>query len=701
MTIGDSPNNDPNTMTPALMPAFDADSDPAQLGKDTKPEIVLPDGYKNEGEFLGDMRNEFYEDIQVDRMNREAGIEDLQFLVGNQWDDLVRQRREAARKPCLTFNNLPAFVAQIIGNRRINETDIKIIPDNGGTKSVAHVREGLVRNIQKESRAELAYDTALLGEVACGIGQFKVELDYENDDVFEQAIRIKSITDHFSVVWDRTLTIGDGRDARHVFVVEVMPKKQFYAQWPWATPADVMIDTVLRGDLRANGWVALDDMRTKERVLALMDNGATIDITEDVDDPEKSDDILSHIVQRKDGSPIMRKVQVKYAQMYLCSGLDVLEGPYELPIDRVPVLRVPGWEVSVGEFKHRWGLVRHLKDPQRLHNFWRSVTAEKIMQTPRSIWLASSESVAGREKDFRNSHLSDDPLLIWNSDSGAKPERIAPAQIENALIGESEMTKQDLKDISNIHEANLGMPSNEVSGVAIQARQRVSDTGTVIYHDNLNKAIEEAGRIINQLIPTVYDTPRIIKVLGDDAKEDMVVINAQDDERSIDVTIGKYAVSVITGPSFATKRQEAGENMMALATAMPAVMAVSADLIVEAQDWPMADKIANRIRKTLPPGLLDPSEMTPEMQAGAAAQQQKAAGAEKQAMADAVAQFMKTQSETAMNFARARNFQATADAAPQKIQNESVEVASKASEREVSARLEAVKLAETPNGPVR
>jgi hypothetical protein len=367
----------------------------------------------------------------------------------------------------------------------------------------------------------------------------------------------------------------------------------------------------------------------------------------------------------------------------------------------VPVLRVPGWEVFVGEFKHRWGLIRHLKDPQRLHNFWRSVTAEKIMQTPRSVWLAAKSAVQGLEKDYRNSHLSDDPLLVWNDDSGHKPERIAPAQIENALIGESEMTKQDLKDISNIHEANLGMPSNEVSGVAIQARQRVSDTGTVIYHDNLNKAIEEAGRIINQLIPVVYDTPRIIKVLGEDAKEDMVVINAADDPRSQDITVGKYSVSVVTGPSYATKRLEAAENMMALATAMPAVMAVSADLIVEAQAWPWADKIANRIRKTLPPGLLDPSEMTPELQAQQASQQQAAAAEKQQQMNAAIAEYMKTNSETAMNFARAENFKASAEATPAKVQNESMTAASQAAERELSGRLEAVKIAETPNGPVR
>lgn len=668
-----------------------------------RPIFELPPGYETEADFLRDMRKLFHDDIQYDRLNREAALEDLRFMVGDQWDDIVRQRRESARKPVLTINRLPAFVAQIVGNRRLNETDIKIKPDNGGTIPVARVREGLLRNIQKVSRAELAYDKALEGTVMCGIGNFQVELDYESDDVFEQTINICQIPDHLAVVWDRQLTIGDGQDAKHVFVVDTMSKSDFYKQWPWATPADVVIDVVLRGDLRMNGWIAIDDvrvvtywhMRTHKRTLALMNDGSTQDISDKLEGATQDERlaVMKDIVQRPDGSPIMREVERKFAQMYTCSGQDILEGPYNLPIDRVPVLRVPGWEVNVGEWRHRWGLVRFLKDPQRLHNFWRSVTAEKIMQTPRSVWSASDTAVAGREAEWRNSHLTDNPLLIWNAESGNKPERIPPAQIENALIGESEITTQDLKDVSNIHEANLGMPSNEVSGVAIQARQRVSDTGTVIYHDNLNKAIEEAGRICNQLIPTVYDTPRIIKTLGADGQEDMQVINATGDPRSIDISIGKYSVTTVTGPSYATKRIESAVMLEKLANAMPQVMGIALDLIVEAQDIPGGEKIAERIRMGMPPGILKPDEMTPEVQAVQAGKAAQAQQTQKQQIAEAIAKYQQDQSVTTLNNARARNFEVTADAMAPKLQNESVTVASQAAERELAGHLDAVKTA--------
>ena len=662
-----------------------------------KPEFELPDGYANEDAFLSEMRQLFYDDVTFDRLNREAALEDLRFAVGDQWEDAVRQRREAARKPVLTINRLPAFVAQIVGNRRLNETTITVLPDNGGTIGTARVREGLMRNIQKVSYAELAYDKALEQQDMCGIGNFQVELDYESDDVFDQIIKISPIPDPLAVVWDRTLVDGTGRDAKHVFVVDTMTKDDFFAAYPWATPSDVSVDVSLRGDLRMSGWIAIDDVRvvaywtvrTRKRMLALLKDGSTADIT---DLPKE--EVLPNVMQRGDGSPIMREVNKRYAQRYLCSGMDILEGPYNLPIPRVPVLRVPGWEVNVGEYKHRWGLIRHLKDPQRLHNYWRSVIAEKIMQTPRAVWLAAKSAVAGREEQFRNSHLSDNPLLIWNDESANKPERVPPATVEDALLGQAEITNQDIKDVSNIHEANLGMPSNEVSGAAIIARQRVSDTGTILYHDNLAHAIEQAGYIINELIPVAYDTPRIIKVLGADAKQDMVAIN-QVGQKETDITSGKYSVTVVTGPSYQTKRIEAAQNMMNLANAMPQTLAVSADLIVEAQDWPGADKIAKRIRKSMPPGLLEPDEMTPDMlQAAKGAADQSAQ--QKQVTDTATAlEFSLKSSEAAMNAARARNYEAQADSIPKRDNTQAVTAASQSADRELRGGLEAIKVAHT------
>lgn len=665
--------------------------------KKRKPKFELPEGYDNEQQFLQEMRTTYDEDIGADKLNRDAALEDLRFACGDQWTDDVRLRRDAARKPTLTFNRLPAFIAQIVGQRRMNETEIKIVADENSDASVARVREGLIRNLQKVCRADLAYDNTLQNTVICGIGNFKIRLDYRAPDVWEQDICIDPIPDPLSVVWDRMSREPTGRDARHCFETFVAPKKSFEKDYPWARPAEWMTPYSYLTDNTMNGWVTVDDVRivaywhirTRPRVLALMQSGNTEDITDRAEDP----DTLSQIVQREDGSPVVREVEMPYAQCYICSALDILEGPYELPISRVPYFRVPGWEVRVGDWGHRWGLVRFLKDPQRLHNYWRSVIAERLMATPKAVWLATQEAVAGREAAFRASHLTDDPLLVYNGEAGTAPQRVEPAQIQQALIGEAEITSQDLKDISNIHEANLGMPSNEVSGAAIMARQRVSDTGTVIYHDNLNQAIQECGRTCDELIPFTYDTPRIVKVLGPDGVEDTQAINDIGNPQSVDITAGRYAVSVITGPSYATKRMEAAASMLSTLNVMPQLVNIFADLLVEAQDWPMAEKIANRIRLSMDPAMLDPSQVTPQHAALAQAKQQAGQQAAAVQAAGVQAQTQKAQAEAAMNMARARNFLVQADLAPSHADAQTANTASQITDRAQRTNIEAVKAA--------
>lgn len=681
--------------------AVKSEMDPEE-GPAKKPALKMPSDYPNENDFLAHMRKEFYDDISYDRLNRDAALEDLKFVVGEQWDDMVRQRRMAARKPVLTVNRIPAFIAQVVGARRMNETTVKILPDNGGTQAIATVREGLIRNILKTCHGDRAFDKSFEQTVMCGIGNFQLEMDYASDEVFDQVMKVTAINDALAVVWDRMLSDPTGKDAGHVFVVDTMKKSTFNKKWPWATASDIVVDSYLRGDLRMNGWMAVDDVRvvsfwrirTKKRTLAMLNDGTIQDITEKLKDPDQAATVLPMIVQRDDGSPVMREVDKKYAEMYLCSGLDVLAGPYILEISRVPVFRVPGWEVNIAEWKHRWGLTRFMKDPQRLHNFWRSVVAEKIMQTPRAVWLASDTAVAGQEAAFRNSHLSDDPLLIWNQESGAKPDRVAPAQLEQALLSQSEMTTQDLKDVSNIHEANLGMPSNEVSGAAIVARQRVSDTGTVIYQDNLSAAIEEVGGVMNELIPTCYDTPRIIKILGSDGTEAMQMINDKNNPKSVDLSIGRYAVTIKTAPSTATKRIEAADSMMTFINAAPSVAAYTMDLVAESMDWPHHEEFARRIRLTLPPGMVDPKDMTPDMVQKQAQQQQQAGAQAQMAFHMALAKYLNLQSSTSLNSARAENFAAESQAVPVKTMTSQTDVASKAAEREMSGNLEAIRVAD-------
>lgn len=640
-----------------------------------------PAGFDSESDFLEDMRAKYEWGYSFNEHNILAGKEDAKFTVGNQWDPVVEQRRKDQRKPVLTFNRLVAFVAQIVGNRLMNETEIRVFPDKAGTKPIAEIREGIIRSIFKNSNADFARDEAAKYQVVCGEGYFTLAMEYAGDDVFEQEIRINAVTDPYSVVIDPLAIEPSGEDAQWGFVGDDIPQQEFKRRWPWA--AEVSFLNEKRWN-QSGFWLSEDCVRIVSywrmvtegtKVLALYQDGTVHDVTN-----MEEFEYINFVETRSDGSPYIREIPNRFARLYVCSGNAILEGPYDYPISSIPIYRVPGWELNDGEKVHRWGLIRFLKDPQRLHNYWRSTVAEQLVAAPRNKWLTTPDAVKGHEVKWRRAPTSDDPFLYFN-DGEQPPVHIPPPGIDAALVNEAAISTQDMKDISNIHEASLGMPSNEVSKVAIQQRQMVSDVGSYIYVDRRRLADQRCAKNINELIPFIYDTQRTLAVVGRDDKTVMMTINDPSDPNS-DVTVGKYGVTVAVGPASETKRTLAAEQMMAFVNAMPQTASVVMDLVAEAQDWPKSGEFAQRFKMLLPPGTIPEDEMTPEMKAAQVQNQQMQQMQQQIAEAMAQADLAGKQAKAANDEARARLAEAQAYKAILDAQSRAADVASKSQERE-------------------
>jgi len=583
----------------------------------------LPDGYEDEAEFIKEARERFQEAAAHDFKNRTEGREDLKFFAGEQWAEDDKTAR--AGRPCLTINTLPQFVAQITGDMRINRPSIKARPAEDADKDLADVREGQIRAIEHQSNALKVYVDTGQDQVACGIGNFRCVIDYLSDDVFERDIFIRPIPNPFAVVWDPLITDATGRDARYCFVEEMWSRKEFKAKYGDEVASE------LSDTLQSNNWMTTDNVRVteywiikeREAQIALLQGGEIEEVT-----PKNRAQIMGQVQRNGRGEPMVRKTRRKSVCMYLISGVKILEKPVEYKIGRIPVFRVPGWEVNLGDDapKVRFGLVRMARDPARLKNYWRSVMAEKLALSPRQQWIIH-ESQSGDQEDFRAAAKSGDTVLTWTG--SVEPKRMEPPQIEAALMQEAALNSQDMKDVTGLHDASLGARSNETSGKAILARQKEGDVASYIYHDNLKAAIAECGRVINELIPAVYDTARTIRVLGADEQQKVIRVNDPGDPDSIDLAKGKYDIVVETGPSYSTRRVESAESMMQFVQAVPAAAQVAGDLIAKAQDWPLAEEIGDRLKKAIPPQLTqkegeEPPPPDPAQQAQAEMQQHAA-----------------------------------------------------------------------------
>lgn len=566
----------------------------------------VPEGFDSVEDFLTDMREEYAADLDFDRTNREQAMDDKRFAAGEQWDPIVLEQRRGL--PCLVINNIPQFTAQLVGDWRESRKSIKVVPSNDEDTEIASVRGDLIRGIELQSRADRVYDSAFESLVQCGDGAFRVSVEYARNDVFDQDIFIRPIEDALSVVWDRFSVDPTGRDARRCFVSDRIPKKEYKAKFS-EIPEDPLYNQETLNQLSVEGWVDQDSYQVTEywrlverkRLMAIFQNGKTFIL----------DDNNSEELMELYGAPVKTRVTwVSYAQMHLCTGFAILSGPYEYQLNRLPVVRMSGRVVNIGGRRVRYGLVRFMKDAARLKNFWRSVAAEQLGYAPKAKWMVTESAIEGKEEKLRKAHLSRDPLLIFNdeADFGKNVLRVDPPGVEAALLNEASINAQDMKDVTGIHDASLGKRSNEVSGRAIMARQREGDIANLTFHDNGNAALLEAGDVINQLIPQVMDSTRILRTIGEDQVPKFVKVNDPHDPSAVDLSIGKFDVALTTGASYTTRRVEAAQSMMEAVQVFPELMGIAGDLVAKAQDWPGADKLAERLKKTIPPHLLGEDE---------------------------------------------------------------------------------------------
>jgi hypothetical protein len=563
----------------------------------------VPEGFDSQEDFLKDMRYQYEQDVEFDRTNREQALDDKKFAAGEQWDPVVLEQRKGL--PCLVINNIPQFTAQLVGDWRESRKAIKVVPSNDEDSDIASVRGDLIRSIEMQSRASRVYDTAFESLVQCGDGAFRVAVEYARDDVFDQDIFLRPIEDCLATVWDRYSVDPTGRDAKRVFVNDKIAKKEYDKKWKDKTPTELGCESELSS--LSQGWVEDDSYRITEywrlierqRLLAMFSNGKIYEIS--------ATNQQSLIEQY--GNPVkIRAAWCSFAQMHLVTGFAILSGPYEYRLNRLPIIRMSGRVVNVGGRRIRYGLVRFMKDAVRLKNFWRSIAAEQLGYAPKAKWIAPESAVEGREDAFRKAHMSRDPLLIYNDGAESPPELIPPPPVEASLLNEAAVNQQDMKDVTGIHDASLGIKSNETSGRAIMARQKEGDVASLTFYDNGDAAVLEAGDVINQLIPQIYDGTRVIRRIGEDESQKFQRVNDPMNPDSIDLSVGQFDVALSTGTSYTTRRVEAAQSMMDAIQVWPQLMQIAGDLVVKAQDWPGADKLAERLKKTVPPQFLDPEE---------------------------------------------------------------------------------------------
>jgi len=553
--------------------------------------------------------------------------EDIEFgfIPGKQWDKAMSAKR--GKRPLYEFNKTRPAVKAVTNDMRQQSPAIKIRAAENSHKDLANIMQGLIRNIESCSRADTAYDTAGFYAVSGGYGVFRIKTEYSNDDAFEQDIRIKEVRNPFAIKFDPNAREFDRRDARYVFVDDSMTREEFKHKYPDADPVDFSQVSQQYGE-----WFTEKQVRVAEYWCKHYDKKTIYQLSDgrvlDEDDYQAMLPQLGAVqVDPQTGQPqepltlkSQRVVEYDRIEMSIVSGKEVLEGPYEWAGKFFPFVPVWGDTVNIEGEEVYSGIIRPIRDAQRLFN-WNVCTGQEVLaKQPSAPFMATPAMIEGHEAAWQNLATDNAPALFYNVDpaapNGGAPFRAQPPTFPGAMFEGAQFAADLMKSIDNVVDAPI--QSRASSGKAIQAVQQQGDTGNFDYIDNLARAKAFGGEILCDLIPRIYDTEREIMILGEDGKESYAklnqsVQNPQTGEWQVinDLSQGKYAVVVSIGPSFATQRMAALEALTNVASNSkdPETATLATYGVIKNMDEPGLAEIEKAMRKKLvAQGALEPGE---------------------------------------------------------------------------------------------
>lgn len=560
-------------------------------------------------DILSEEREAFETAHEAESENRAIALESLEFSrLGKQWPDQIKRQRELESRPVLTINKMPSFIRQVVNDSRMNRPQIKVkgVDDNSDPET-AQIIEGLIRNIEYVSKADVAYDTAVDCAASMGWGYIRIGIEYAYDDSFDKELRIKRVANPFSVYGDPYSTEADSSDWNQCHVVEHLKKDEFARRYKGAEQVDWVASGYdgLEAPWRDGDEVLICEAWRRDMVkgkIYMLSNGQVIG-----EETFKANQELFVVT----GLTVMneREVNTHKITQRIMTGAEILE-ENEWAGRYIPVVPVYGEEISVEGKRHFRSLVHHAMDAQRMFNYWRSTATEVVALAPRTPYIGE-EGAFDKDPNWNTANSASHPYLTYKK--GFQPPQRQPLDGGQAIgaMSEAMAASDDMKAIIGMYDASLGQRSNETSGKAIMARQQEGDTSTFHFIDNLSRGIRHVGCVLIDLIPKTYSKQKVLRVLGEDGKE-RVVKQGQTPEQMqgappqdpndkiYDLSVGRYDVAVSSGPGFTTKREQAATQMTEMIRAFPDAAVVLGPELIKALDLPNADKMAEKLEAMAP-----------------------------------------------------------------------------------------------------
>jgi hypothetical protein len=566
-----------------------------------------------------------------DEVYRE-GDTDMLYVYGDPWDPRERQARREVGRQCLCFDELGQYINQRINDIRQNKRAIRIDPQGEGANDrFAALRADIIRTIESQGGI-YAYTTGYENALQRGMGAWAVGKRYKAWDSFEQELYIRSIPNARSVYIDPDYKESAASDMKFAFLITSMSKSTFKSRFRGAQMVD------FEGEyLRSHStWFSDNNVQvaecwriTPKRMKTYLIPGfnpATGGL--DAERPRTvTESTLPEGYRMAEGGisfmgrvvPVLRERWTERPQVrqYVMSGAEILEttdweGRW-IPV--IPCFGRQYWiETPAGSRRIVESLIRKARDAQMMHNYLKTAMHESIGRILKSPYIGYEGQFEGHQDEWAIANRVPVPYLEARATTPEVPGTVLPLPKRNsedaAIQGyeiADEGVKRSIQNALGMYNTSVGRHDTNVkSGVAIKELDLQSDQGNYHFTDNFDQSIRHTGCILDDMIPHVYDTAREMLLRRPDETAEMVRVNQAYRNKAGDLVeyrtdVGVYDVTVSTGPSYQSQREQAQET---------------ADLLLESQFAPLVADLAIKIKNLGPLGDQMAERLTPPQFAG-------------------------------------------------------------------------------------
>jgi hypothetical protein len=583
----------------------------------------------------------------VDRFRDDLRFDAADDLNCYQWPNDIRKDRALRRQPTLTVNKIAQHNFQILNDIKQNTPAVVVKAAQGDASySAAQIYMDLCRHIQYASRAEDAYNVAAGFQVRGGKGYIQVGTKYVDDDSFDQELCIWQIEDPLMVYGDPNAKELDKSDSKYYFVFQDIPRKEAEKDDPdvkhWAPGSGPIPATPM---FTARSWVRSDYIRkavywrihTEHDTLYQVVLGEMV--SPGVADGEifRGEDLPAKLRREFDKNPYVRKRKVarKQVQWFTIFGNKITSRGTWVG-STIPIVPALGTEYKIDGVFDWKGHTRNMRDAQRMYNYYTSSGAEHVALQTKTPYKAPLKAIEGLEGYWNNANTVNFSVLPYNhkDDEGEEippPAREQPPQMGPAYVQGMQIATAEIMSATGQFEQQFGQAGNERTGAAIQGRKLQGDKATFHFKYNLGVAIRRVGMILVECIPKIYDTARVVTILGLDGNTQEVYLDPSAKQAATEgqppgmekamlifnPNVGKYAVEADVGPGYATRREQAFDALALILTQSKELTPIIGDLLIRNGDFPLADEAAERLKRMVPKQALGqgPSQEEQAMQA--------------------------------------------------------------------------------------